>query len=645
MSGKTNLLIQLLGSPKVATEAKHSPAFPTRGLGLLALLATSPGQAMGRAQAAAHLWESRDTSTNFGNLRQLLFRMSRAMPEFASLLQVDDKIIRIALPEAIDVCRFLSLQELVSEVAARQLMSLYRGDLLQNVELDGLPSPEPLMVARAYLRERYFSFINSAIMGLTHYGHANQALLLDLEHHALGIDSGREEVYRALVAAYGAIGRADEARRVFAKLTAVLRQDGSGTPELATRASLTRATIRTIEVQPSPNARRYDGRYSPEIPRVALLAPRWVNGAASSNFLRAFVEDTANELARHRTVTALAAHSSFGATSDGGMIEDNSQLRADYAVSSFVRPGEGELSVRLVNNTSGAIVWAGEYPLGQRLAVSSNRILVARIVAALTEAVMNDRLFAARRSEDASAYVSFLKAQLALKTCDLRSVRRARRLFSEAISQDDRFADAYSGASCSLYLEWLLLGGNDPRLLSQARELSDLAIQQDPENSTGYWRRAMVALYQRHFDDSQRYFELAEERHPNSADILLDHSDAMGFVGDANMAWRTFERALDLNPSPPDHYWWAGASIAFSQADYGKAIALCGKLASEESVLRLLAASHGQLGNISEAREYGDRLREAYPTETAESMTRLQPHRTKADMQPFIEGLRVAGIK
>ena len=365
------------------------------------------------------------------------------------------------------------------------------------------------------------------------------------------------------------------------------------------------------------------------------------------NFLCALVEDIANELARYKSHLTLAPHSSFQAMHDGGVLLENGLLRADYTVSSFVRPGDGagSLSVRLVHSNSGAIVWAGDFALQNEVLVHSSRVLVARIASEVSGAVESDTLKQLERTGNASSYLHFLRGQNALKTCDLRSVRRARRSYASAIKEDGRFAEAYSGVSCSLYLKWLLLGGNDPKLLSEARELADLAIRHDPNSSSGHWRKAMVALYQHDFAQSEQCFHRAQDLHPNSADILLDHSDAMGFVGDANDAWRMFERAIDLNPTPPDHYWWAGASIAFSKADYSRAIELCGQLDNDKSVLRLLAACHGQMGNIVEAREYGRRLMETYPGESAENMTRLQPHRSKQDLQPFIDGLRMAGIK
>jgi TolB-like protein len=378
-----------------------------------------------------------------------------------------------------------------------------------------------------------------------------------------------------------------------------------------------------------------------------LLAPNWASPSGEENLQRAFVEDAANELARHKSLVTLAAHSSFQAASDGGVVDPGSPLRADYAVSTVVRPAQqgSELTVRLVQMGSGAIVWAGGYALSPELIVGSNRALVARVASELSSAVERHSLASPDRTGDASAYLQFLRGQDILQTCDLRSVRRARRCYADAIAQDGRFADAYSGVSRSLYLEWLLLGGSDPALLAQARELAERSVASDPSNSAGYWRHAMVALYQHDFDGCLGSFELARERHPNSADILLDYADALGHIGDPNEAWASFEQSIDLNPTPPDHYWWAGASIAFSQADYAKSIELCGRLRNEEPVLRVLAASHGHLGNRSEASAYARRLKESYPGQTAESMTRLQPHRSAADLQPFIEGLRIAGIK
>lgn len=638
--------IRLFGCPEVVSQ-KGSSVFPSRGFCLLALLCLAPAKRLTRAQAAAQIWDSADTATNLGNMRQLLLRMLKAMPKLRIILAVDDKSLWLTNAAGqIDVCRFLELGDGPPHQSLLELMALYRGDLLEGLAAAASQPDHALAIAGTYLRERYFALVQDALKALTRYGTADLQLLRDVERHSLAIDSAREETYRALIMAYGAIGRPEEARRIYGLLTSVLDVEGEDGPVQHTRASLAQAGARVIDqASDRPNE---VSELRTRLVRVALLAPNWVSRSSTrDNVLRALVEDIANELARYKSHLTLAPHSSFQAMHDGGVLLENSLLRADYTVSSFVRPdsGPGTLCVRLVNSASGAIVWAGDFALQHDVIVHSSRVLVARIASELSSAVESDSLKQLERTGNASSYLHFLRAQTALKTCDLRSVRRARRSYASAIKEDGRFAEAYSGVSCSLYLEWLLLGGNDPKLLVEARELADLAIRYDPNSSSGHWRKAMVALYQHDFNQSEQSFHRARDLHPNSADILLDHSDAMGFVGDANDAWRMYERAIDLNPAPPDHYWWAGASIAFSKADYCKAIELCGRLDNDESVLRLLASCHGQLGNKVEAREYGRRLMEMYPGESAESMTRLQPHRSKQDLQPFIEGLRLAGVK
>lgn len=642
----SSIQVRLFGVPELSPLSRSS-VFPSRGFCLLAMLSLAPTRRVTRAQAAAQLWDNGDTASNLLNMRQLILRMKKTAPEIGVVLGVNDSSLWLTgAAGQIDICRFLEMDCTNSQKTLDEIIKIYRGDLLGGLEISTESLSESMTIENAYLRERYFSLVHEALKGLTHYGDADLPLLRAVEQHALSIDRTREDTYRALIAAYGAIGKPEECRRVYALLTGVLRLDGEAGPIPDTKVSFAQATARTLSSRIDPMIREH--QVPTHLPRVALLAPNWISpGFHHVNVVRALVEDIANELAKYKGLVTLASHSSFQARNDGGVLEENSVLRADYTLGSFVRPGEGlgTFCVRLVGGKSGFIIWSSEFSLKYDLLLESGRRLIARIASEISGAVESDTFKRLERTGNSSSYLSYLKAQNALKTCDLRSVRRARRWYADAIKEDGRFAEAYSGVSCSLYLEWLLLGGNDPKLLSEARELAKLAVSYDPSGSSGYWREAMVALYQHDFDRSEQCFQKAQEFHPNSADILLDHSDAMGFVGDANVAWGMFERAIDLNPTPPDHYWWAGASIAFSKAKYAEAIELCDKLDNDESVLRLLAASHGQLGNTSEAREYGRRLMETYPGESAESMTRLQPHRSKQDLQPFIEGLRLAGIK
>jgi tetratricopeptide (TPR) repeat protein len=301
--------------------------------------------------------------------------------------------------------------------------------------------------------------------------------------------------------------------------------------------------------------------------------------------------------------------------------------------------------LRMVHVETQKIVWASEFPVQSEMIITCFNQLTRRIASNLANDLERHALETGRKAKQVSAYVHYLCGEESFKSCDLPNTRRARKHYLAALEADPSFAEAHSGVAKTLYFEWVLRGGDDAELLSAARKSADTAIRVDPNSAYGYWRKAMVCFYQHDFDLSEDVLEQAQSLHPNHADIILDRGDILGHIGDAVLAQELFQRAIDLNPIPPDHYWWIGAGIAFSNENYAGAVDLCGRLADDEPVLRLLAASHGQLGNKDEATTYGKRLRETYPDQSSYQMAKLQPHRTEKSLETFIEGLRIAGIK
>ncbi|MDA8586056.1 hypothetical protein N9L47_07245 [Rhodobacteraceae bacterium] len=636
----TSMAFRVLGQP-IAELPEYSASFPSRGYALITLLCMSPGFRLSRAAIADRIWRNSSDAANLANLRQLLKRMQLSKPDLTNCINFDNQSVWVTKGcKGIDLVQFLSMGEVAAQDQITCVMDLYRGSVLDGLNLDSSRLDEELPGFRVQLASRYFSLIETGLTNLTRYGRTNFALLMDIEQHTLGIDPDREETYRALMEAYRAAGHDKEVSRLFEVFSSRAAEAG-----LVVETVRPATTRRLSRIQANPRELRQDTSLM-EPPRLAILAPKKIGeGGLSATLARSFIEDLANEMSRDRRFRTLAAHSSFQAKNDGGVLDENGELRADFTFHSKIVSGPelGKLSARLVDMSNRTILWSDEFALAEVGLFSTGRRLVNRVAIEMT-ATLED-LSLSESGNSNSAYLSFLLAQRALKKCDLKSVRRARRHFLDVLRQDESHSEAYSGISFSLYLEWLLTGGNEPRLLVEARELADSAIISRPQCSSGHWRKAMVSLYQHDFETSEACFETAHELHPNSADILLDQSDALGFIGSPDHAWRLFEQALDLNPLPPEHYWWAGASIAFSKADYAHAVELCDQLDNDEPVLRLLAACHGQLGNTSEARDYGSRLIETYPNQTAAEMTRLQPHRSATDLEPFVEGLRLAGLK
>ncbi len=288
----SEIVVRLLGVPEVVSNSR-TRVFPRRGFWLLSLLALEPGKRVTRAKAAGRLWDSEVGHNGLGNLRQLLLRMQRAVPGLSSVVGYDDRTIWLAAPACLDVCKILDLDCRNPEQALRDLIMLYRGDLLDFAENKPEDTPpNSIIVGRAYLSERYFALLDRLLPALVRYGNADAALLRDAEQHALSMNDLREDTYRHLIAAYGALGRKADAQRVYGRLTAALRLDGISSSTRETLNVLVHATTRSIRLGESNTSQPRS--QTTMLPRVALLAPSWTDPTqAHSNLLRLFVEDMA----------------------------------------------------------------------------------------------------------------------------------------------------------------------------------------------------------------------------------------------------------------------------------------------------------------------------------------------------------------
>lgn len=636
----TRPAIRVLGTPSAAA-ARPGLKFPAKGFQLLALLARAPSGTMRRREAASLLWDAASDAEAFVNLRQLLARVRRfPAPAGAFVLADTQSLILGPGADAIDLCAFDRLICSPRPEQIREGVALFQGELLEGIEEASAEFLDWLLRERVRLREQFFAATSHALMEMTRYGRASERELRSLAERMLAISPEREETYRVLIEAFGRSGSFDSASRLYEELSAMLGREHGVPPSIETKA-----VARRVFAAASQRGGEIAGERASPVPRVAFFVPRRPSSFSDEGILHALIEDVANELTRYRTFAVLAAHSTFQVDHDSGMPTDNTVLRADYTVSGFVRrDGSGPtLVLRMTRCANGTVAWSGDVPLGDDLTAAFRRMSL-RVASSLAAELERDALSELRRGDSQSAYRCYLEGQVRLSQCDLPRLRQARARFREAVAADPGFAAPHARIAQTLYLEWLMLGGSDPLLLRAAREAARLSVRLDHDSALGHWMSAVVALYQRDFDEVEDRFSEAETLNPHSADLLLQHGDALACFGRADDGWQRFERALDLNPLPPDHYWWAGASIAFNRGDFGSAIDLCGRLASDESVLRILTVSHARIGDREQAGRYARRLIEIYPGMTAAEMAKLVPYRNLQDREAYAEGLRLAGV-
>jgi pentatricopeptide repeat protein len=634
------IAIRILGVA-IAEDLAAGAVFPAKGFQLIALLARTPAYRVTRKAAAALLWDSENDALGLTSLRQLLNRIRKALPQFADLLAADGQYVWLG-GDRRHVDLLWLLDRLAAGTADAAALMEMRGDLLEGLGEATESFAQWLHRERAQLRDSYLSAASAHLAELTRYGHAKAADLDALSAVMLRIDPEREATYRALIEAYGRNGDYLSAEKFYRECETMLEREHSARPAPETAAVYRRMQSYRRDPAPAPT----EPARQPNRPRVAFLAPTIAVADAQAGLLRVLIEDVANELARYRSFVTLAPHSSFQIDHDSGLPADNSVLRADYAIGGTLKPdGFGRvLALRMVRCDSGEIVWPGEFRVSDEQLYATSRNMVVRIASGLVDNLERDILERPQRGIQSEAFRHFLQGQELMRNCDLPKLRRARKAFEQAAAIERHFAPAFGRISQTLFLEWLMLGGDDPSLLLQARGQADAAIEREQNHAVGHWMKGVVTLYQRDYETSQERFAAAEILSPNSPDLLVEYADALSCLGQLDAAQERFDRSLEINPLPPDHYWWAGACISFLRNDYDLAIAQCGRMRSDEPVIRLLAASHALHGDREAAHGYARRVQEAYPGQDARALSALAPFRDAGFRSHIEQGLRQAGL-
>ena len=637
----TPVRVRLLGDPKVEG-CSENLIFPSKGFQLLTLLACHEEHRLRRREIARLLWDSDTEKKALANLRQLLARIRKGIPEIDLLISASGSEIRLGYSSAsVDVCAFTDLAAKDSIEELETALELFRGDLLSSMDDITDEFVEWLNFERSRLRGVFFEAMSRVLMQLTRYGRAPKNRLDALAAQLIRVEPEREISYRLLIETYGRNGMLDRAEAVRHDLTSMLAREHEATPSAQTQAVIRKVFSLGLDSAPIVPS---TGSRGPK--RIAFLAPKMLGKSENALVLKALIEDVVNQLTRYRSFVALAPHSSFQIDHESGMPRDNSKLRADYSISGFVKPDgqQNQLTLRMVNCASGDIAWSGEFALSQAHLVDSFTQLTVRVAASLASSIERAMLDDMRASGDAGAYYHYLEGQSYLEHCDLPNVRRARKSFARAIADEGEFASAHARFAQTLYLEWLMRGANIPEIVVAAQTSARRACDIDPNGSLGHFVGAIIALYQREFDEAVDGFTVAEDLNPHSAELLAEYAHALSLMGDNDAGIERFSQAIDLNPMPPDHYWWAGASIQFNAGNLPRAIEMCGYVENQETVLRLLTACHALNGDQEQARSCGRRLREIYPDLTAADMVGISPDANPDVSRRFIEGLRMAGI-
>jgi len=662
--------VRLFGPPSLAVDGETQP-LPDKAFVLLAILAASERKSASRSQIRAILWGDFDREKANANLRQLIARVSKIQQKFGFiLLEVTGDIVALnAAGCIVDEAGFLSLQEsggqesgagsVPTDKRCETLLRLWSGPLLDGIGFDEPAVDEWLESNREQIRHRFVDAARQALATIADPAAADAAWRLALK--VIEVDSSEEAAYRAMMRICAARGDRGLALRIFGRCKRILAtelgvQPSKETLDLAATlrhrapGAQNSAQVQLASTLSSHAELRQDGIVGGlrQIPVVMIVPPISVVVDESTRMLAlGFVEDITIGLTRFRRFSVVAPHSSVAIACESQSLEDAmTVLDVDYAVATSLMPGVHgfRFAVRLTDMSNAQVLWATDTDFTLATLGGTFERVIGLVVRSLVDTIDNYQMRTPIPANDATAYRHYLEGRRLLHRTDLQAIRRARRMFKNALDQVADYPAAVVGLSRTMSEEWLVRGMVETDLLEDSVALANKAAALDPFDGRAMRELGCATLYMRRHDESLQAFEEALRLNPHDADILADYADALAHSGDPQQGLAYCLKAIELNPMPPDDYVWTLGSIYYQLGDYRAALDALRQVENSPATARLLAACAAQLGETELARRYSRVVRSVYPGFQVERVRTIVPNRNPADTEHLIDGLKRAGL-
>jgi DNA-binding SARP family transcriptional activator len=658
--------VKLFGAPRfmVGGEAQ---SLPEKAFVLLAILAAAESKSASRGHIRSILWGDFDREKANANLRQLIARIQKIGQKFG----LNQAACTIDYGTVLSFRRG-DLGGLSPEKQCETLLALWTGRLLDGFTFDEGAVDEWLDDNREQARERFVDAARDVLNAATDRESADAAWRLALK--VLDVDRTEEAAYRAMMRICVARGDRGFALRIFNRCKRTLATELGVLPstEMMEFAAMLRhreadaaeaAVLAAAPAAPQPDARSHKPEANrpeanrPEsnrpkterqIPVVLILPPISV---VSDDMTRAmalgFVEDLTIGLTRFRRFAVVAAHSGASiAFGSGSIAEAMAVLDVDYAVSTSLMPATHghRFGVRLTDVSNSEVLWATETDFTLATLGGTFERVTGLILRSMVNAIDEAEVKAPIPVGEFTAYRNLLEGRRLLHSSDLQTIRRARRMFKEALTLVPNYPAAVVGLARTMTYEWVVRGMVEHDLLKESVDLASKAATLDPHDGRALRERGYANLYLRRHDESLQDFAHAMALNPHDADILEGYADSLAHSGDPREGLTLFNRAIELNPIPPDEYSWTLGSIYYQLGDYRAALEALRPVEDSPATARLLAACTAQLGELELARHYSRVVRSVYPDFQAERVRSIVPNRNPEDTDHFIDGLKRAGL-
>ena len=270
-------------------------------------------------------------------------------------------------------------------------------------------------------------------------------------------------------------------------------------------------------------------------------------------FANGISEELLNVLSRVDGLRVASRTSAFAFKGrDIGIGEISEALNVNHILEGSIRKSGTTLRItaQLIDTNTDEHMWSQTYdkPLTAKNIFAIQDEIAAAIVAELKGQLSIGATKSTNRTASLEAYELYLRAREQMQKRLPDTLTAAVEGYKHVIALDPGFAPAYAGLAVTYLLIPEYVGTEEDEAIELARPNVERALQLAPNSAEALTAAASLALEQFKFQDTLDFANRAIAANPNY--VLAYHRQglAYGWLGQAEKALASFEKALELDP-------------------------------------------------------------------------------------------------